>query len=612
MLTAALNRMLSDQLRQGLSTIELERLAAIYGLFPDNADLTALILKLNVYPETNVQIVEHLLERATFAAQSRPDIKLMRLFYLGKSGSSLFSLNLYRDIEFTKIRHDLVLLDIWRICTIKCIVELPEYYTDFCLDDFIAYVSVETDPNVLYSVLYALSNQHALSIELSVVADALSQVTFDKSVECFAVTYFFLTSFGFGAQAKRLEKSYKQQLDAATHPLYIKAMAAPQDVSFSTSPPQNFEPFGSLNLRIDWIWKDTALQALEIKTRLDKHARSAPSFPSGIKNRKHLLVAFFGQMRFADATLSAISEWVLRDFEEDDVDVKITFGISTWKRTGAKIFLLNDHIDTIAGFLPGVVLRALKDYGCCTLSDVAVICPRVVRKILESNDSKSEVDFGHLKSMLVNEVYTTVSDECEFMSALGGDISSSCDADTHLLNQGRMITRIGAVRDILADVDREQGVVTHVLFIRPDLCDLSGSIASVFRQMDGQTNWAVVDEDFYAQVVEGVGDRYILCDRPAANTILNIDKKTADVFSGNSPELNLYKQRLLPHRMLRTVLFEGCVHTYTVSRSAIGWNLFRGNLTALMLEPELSADANEIKDLHLRTEILAGISSLRN
>ncbi|MCJ2048974.1 hypothetical protein [Methylobacterium sp. J-070] len=607
-IATALSRELSRQFKAGLSAAGLERLAFAYSLFQQDAEIASLILRLNLYPETSNEVVEYVLSHATQAVRSRPDVKLMELFYHAKTGSASFTLARFRELSFSAIRHDPVLTDIWRICSVKCIVEMPTYYATFDLEAFINYIGIESDPNVLYSVLYALSNQHALSVPLSEVADALTRVQFSASAECFAITYFFLISFGFDRQAAELERAQGSMPRAMQHPMYLKGRMAPQNVSADTYRNQDFEPEKLSGDHLNWIWRDAQLQNLEIESRFRRRLVQEVAPINLNRRRRHLFVAFFGQMRFADKTLSAIRDWILQDFTTHCGDLKITFGLSTWQRTGAKTFLLTDHIDVIAGFLPAEVLRALKDFGCCTIEDAASLCPRSVRQIIGGNNVRTEIDLSSLQAMLSSKLYSIVATDEEFMAALGNDISNSCEADPHLLNQGRMITRIGAVGDMLNQVDREQGEATHVLFIRPDLCDLQGSLASVYQQLSDQTNWAAVDEDFYAQVVEGVGDRYILCDRRAAEVVVGILDKTRSIFDGSLAGHDLYKRRLYPHRMLRTVLFEGGVKTFTVSRWVVGWNIFRGSLNAETIRPSLIADAQELGDPRLKDKILAAIT----
>jgi hypothetical protein len=96
--------------------------------------------------------------------------------------------------------------------------------------------------------------------------------------------------------------------------------------------------------------------------------------------------------------------------------------------------------------------------------------------------------------------------------------------------------------------------------------------------------------------VEGVGDRFILADRSAAEEIAEIGTYTRRIFDGADPESVLRRKRLEPHQMLRSLMFEAGIDIRTVSRRIVGWNLFRGAVNPETVLAELRVDVAQMAD----------------
>nr|WP_128083299.1 hypothetical protein [Methylobacterium sp. B34] len=583
---------------------ELERLAVLCELFPKDLNLIALAFSVNLYPDTNNAVIEYLLSRIQGRLESRDDLKLMYQFYLHKNRSDKFSVNRFKDVDFASVSGDMVLVDIWRILFITCLFSRAEIYQDFSMKLLTHYLKVETDPNIFYSALYALFNHFNSVYNLSALTDMLSKTTFETSSEKFAISYFFLISFGFFAEATLLEEAHKVLPGATLHPMYIKGKLAPFNIDardMALARPFAIDPNYSASR---WLWRDAELQKLEIETRLQSRPLNVELKSEKSKNI-HLLVAFFGQMRYPEKTLATIQSWVLSDFSSMDEKVDITFAVSTWRETGAKVFLPDGHIDTIAGFLSSDVMSLLKILGCCTISDVGKFCPRVAAKILASARLHEQINEDYISKICPDVKYSIIEPQENYMISMGSDIVDEYNGNQMIVNQGRMMSRIGAFEEVLGDMDRRQTPASHILFIRPDLCDLSGSLAEQFLQIRHRTNWAIVDEDAYAHVVEGVGDRYILADRYAADRVVEIDDYVKAMLNSGPAVKNLRKKRLEPHQMLRSLLFENSVDVYTVPRRTVGWNLYRGDLNREAISLEMERDIACMLDEQLKKEFLA-------
>ncbi|CAM3022836.1 hypothetical protein JHFBIEKO_3123 [Methylobacterium mesophilicum] len=594
-------------LRAGIqpTRIELERLAFLYGVFPQDQNIFTLTFRVNLYPNTNDHAINHLLDRMTLEMDLRDDLSLMRLFYEHKTSSAGFDLQRFQRVDFDRINHDGVLVDIWRILFIKLVMEKLNVCKPFDKDGVRNYIEIEPDPNIIYTVLYIVFDRFNRLNDLSSLAAVVEKARFKTSVEGFAIAYFFLVSFGFNAQAEMLEKNHSDLPKAYLHPLYIKGKLSPQPLSAASPPPHRIAPINREYSALIWAWRDAELEKIEIGTRLALQDREFSPSTRDLPSKPYLLVALFGQMRFPEATLPGLRDWILNDFSTHAPEVDITFAVSTWHETGGKVFLPDDHIDTIGGFLSAEIIELLKSLGCCTISDVKVHCPRVASKILDQKQTKDLIDEREIALHFPGETYFDVRSEASYMRALGQVISDASDGNKMLMNQGRMIARIGSVGQILAKLDRSRSTPTHVLFIRPDLCNVSGSLASIFQQMRGRVNWSVVDQDAYAQVVEGVGDRFILADRSAANRISEIEAYTRQIFYDENPENKLRRKRLEPHQMLRSLLFEASVDVFTVSRHIVGWNLFRGAVNQETILAELRTDISLMADSSRKEAFLA-------
>jgi hypothetical protein len=454
----------------------------------------------------------------------------------------------------------------------------------------------------LYSILYNLFQKFNRLDDLEALAAVVSGARITSSADGFAVAYFFLMSFGFDIHAKALEAAHQDLPNANLHPMFIKGRLAPRPVS---APPEECADDDGIDpayAALTWTWRDAELQKVEIRTRLARQPRAAPS---RVPEKLHLLVAFFGQMRFPEETLPGVRDWILTDFARNAAEIDLTFAVCTWRETGGKVFLPDDHIDTSGVFLSTRIIELLKSLGCCTISDIRPYCPRAVSKILDQTHVSTEIDEGRIARCFPGETYFDVDTEAGYMRALGRTLSEAVEGNKMLMNQGRMFSRISSVEQILSKVDRSRPTPTHVLFIRPDLCDLSGSLASVFQQMRGRSNWAVVDQDAYAQVVEGVGDRFILADRLAADQIVGIGAYTRRIFEGANPDSALRRKRLEPHQMLRSLMFEESVDVRTVSRRVVGWNLYRGTLNQEAVLAELRIDVSHMAEGALREAFTA-------
>ncbi|MBE7202573.1 MAG: hypothetical protein INR70_32885 [Parafilimonas terrae] len=593
-ITGALCRNFGRQSGPQPTTRELQRLAFLYGVFPRDPNLIALTFRVNVYPDTNAHAIEHLLARIPPGADSRDDLTILRLFYAHKTAPAGFDPDQFQALDVAKIRHDGVLADIWRVLFIKFVMEKMEFCAHLNKSNVRIYAEIERDPNILYAILYIIFDRLNRQNDVASLADILGAAEFGDSAEGFAITYFFLVSFGFEAQAAALDTAHARPPNADRHPLYIKGKFAPRSIAAVSEDSVRGARVDPAYADLTWAWRDAELQKAEIRARL----ASGPPAPSSVAGptRPHLLVAVFGQMRFPGETVPGVRDWILEDFAAAG-DIDITFAVSTWRETGGKVFLPDDHIDTIGGFLSPSILDLLKSLGCCTISDVRPYCPRVVSKIVDQRQVAVEVEEQAIARFFPGETVFEIGSEAGYMAGLGRTIAAEFGSNTMLMNQGRMISRIGAVSRLLETVDASTTPPTHVLFVRPDLCDLSGSLADVFRQMRDRSHWAVVDEDAYAQVVEGVGDRFILADRSAARQIAGIESYTKRIFDGAAPEKSLRRKRLEPHQMLGSLLFEAGVDVVTVPRRRVGWNLFRGAVNRETVLAELRIDVADMADM---------------
>jgi hypothetical protein len=581
-------------------------------IFPDNKIIFASLLRAAAYSDMPYKIAQYITRIATSAVLNDPEVKLLLLFQRIKNEHFSDAAVDFFHIPQSTISHDTILLDIWRISAIHLIVkDSKSYFENFDPQSFAKLIEIQSHPDVAFDVLVNLFHKPISSEVFIHTLNLISDLLFDKSHECFAVAYFFLMSCGLADRAKRLEEINKSSFAGRLHPLYIKGKLSPIGVYQE----QRFVSPADLaiasNDPVDWLWRKAKLEQTEIGSRLRICSRVGPfTESSGSSTRLHILVAFFGQMRFPSFTLPGIKNWIQDDFSSADEAVEISYGVSTWRNTGAKVIHLDDSIDNILPYFPAGFASPLANMGLSKVSDCLPLFPKFLQIVLAKTSQISDhVDENELTRILESPIYSNIGNDQDFMLDIGSSIAQFAPNNTSFLNQGRMIDRIGAFGDIIHQIDNSKLPISHVLFIRPDLYNLSGSLRKFLDLFKSKRNWAILDEDLLAQAIEGVGDRYIFADRAAVTHILAARDRIRKIFK-EMPRDDQACSRISGHQMLGTVLFENAVDIRVVPRSEIHWDVFRINFRSADCLRELRHDVERLSDGNIKQSLMSVMHEL--
>lgn len=630
-LAIRLVRSLASLSSTGVSTAALERVFEAYAdagdvahsapaqrdllqigrIFPENRTLFSRLLRLGAYADLNYEITRFIQRTAAAPVLRDPEIRLLLLFQRIKNEDFAGTVRDFHAIPFDAIESDPVLLDVWRISFIHLILKNEaEYFENFDPDVLAKFTDVEREPNIIIEILMKLLYKPIRPDVVDETVELLSTRTFDDAPENFAAVYFFLMTCGHVAQGLRLEGLNARHTEGRLHPLYVRGRLGPLGLREQARVLSARDLERAAQDPSPWRWRTAELLKTEIGERLRNAARApATGEPSTATARPHLLVAFFGQMRFPTRTLPGIKRWIDANFSGPVSDVDVSYGVATWRATGSKVITLEDSFDYLTPYFPPGCEGALKRMALAHVSDAPRLFPRFSESLLRKLSSTSDVVIeAEIERLLEAKVHFAISSDAHFMDDIGSLIADFAPADRHMLNQGRMIDRIGAVGGIIDELDRAGRPVTHVLFIRPDLHALSGSIAACLDRMRGKRNWTVVDQDHLAQLIEGVGDRLILADRTAAAHILGMRDKVRRLFRA-VPRDDLACSRLSPHQMLASVLFEHSVEIRTVPRSEITWEFLRANFTWQDFLPELRDDVAQMEEGPIKRDLLVAVTA---
>lgn len=589
-------------------------LLKISSIFPFNKTLLVSMLRACVYSDIDYRVIEFISRVAGRAVINDPDVKILLTFQRIKNGHFKGAAKDYLEVPYDAVKQDPLLAEIWRISAVHLIVKNDEdYFKNFDPARFVQLIRSEPQPNVVYGVMINLFNRFITGEKINESVNLMSKAEFSESPENFAIVYFFLTACGYVSQAETLEKCNPEFTKGRLHPLYVRGKLGPLGVHDEIRCVPRADMLRTIADDEKWFWRNAELERREIDIRIsNERLAERLDHHDHVERQPHLLVAFFGQMRFPSFTLPEIRTWVEDNFEDTGDGAVITYGVSTWRELGSKILLPEDGFDYMINYFPDAVIGALKEMPLLRVSDAVNYFPGFSKLLLEFLPSVSgQVDRNEIKSLLKGDVYFDLNDEASFWSDVGASISDFARGERQILNQGRMIDRIGSVRDIIEQVERDKIPITHVLFIRPDLYKLSGRIRPYFDMFRHKRNWLVADQDVIAQFIEGVGDRYFLADRTAATHVLQMKDRVRDNFC-EVPRNDLFCSRLSAHQMLGATLFENSIEVRTVPRSDIGWEVYRGDFKADDALAALEDDVSNLENFELRQSLLDALRASRN
>ncbi|OYV42872.1 MAG: hypothetical protein B7Z75_10960 [Acidocella sp. 20-57-95] len=296
---------------------------------------------------------------------------------------------------------------------------------------------------------------------------------------------------------------------------------------------------------------------------LSQAKRSSPAPGS----QRHLFIGLFGQMRALHQALPPQLQYLKKDIQAwCAAGNLVSFGVSTWKETGAKVVEpSNRHFEFIhrmpSELEPVITADQFPDF-----QKFIEKFPLAGQKILALSRQHEEI-----RTDLIEKYFTThgletdklfidLQSEADFMSDLGGQMEAAFGNYTLVLNQGRMFHRIAAFAKLSELASENLGApVTNFALVRPDVIFNTGSLIDVVnRSLQSHEERSVFcDLDVAAQYVDGMGDRYFIGKTRPVSKLFETASMIKEMLQENF--WGFYKHRVKWHTLPRTVLYESDV-----------------------------------------------------
>ncbi len=283
--------------------------------------------------------------------------------------------------------------------------------------------------------------------------------------------------------------------------------------------------------------------------------------------RQHLFIGLFGQMRSLHQALPPQLQYLKKDIQAwCAAGNLVSFGVATWKETGAKVVEpSNRHFEFIHR-LPSELEPIITADRFQNFAQFIEKFPSAGQKILTLSRQHEEVSTDLIEKYFTNHGFETdqlfidLRSEADFMSDLGDQMQAAFGNYTLVLNQGRMFHRIAAFAKLSELASEKLGSkVTNFALIRPDVIFNTGSIIDVVKrsQAPQEERSVFCDLDVAAQYVDGMGDRYFIGKTRPISRLFETAPMIKDML--NETFWPFYKHRIKWHTLPRTVLYESDV-----------------------------------------------------
>ncbi len=358
--------------------------------------------------------------------------------------------------------------------------------------------------------------------------------------------------------------------------------------------------------------------ALEIcsryRDRLPLAARDRLTFLSQAKRvapergpRKHLFIGLFGQMRAPNEALPPQLKYLRKDLESWLAEGNlVSFGVATWKETGAKTIEPGNSYSQFGPRLPSELADVVTAAEFGNFADFSRRFPKTSDKIMAMSRQYQEIDAAYINqkfdeaSFDSETLFIDLCSEANFMAELGLKMEAAFGNYGMVLNQGRMFHRIAAFAGLSAQAQAKFGVpVSHYALIRPDVIFTSGSIVDVVRRASesGQERTVFCDLDTAAQYVDGMGDRYFIGQPRPIMRLFETARIIAEMLE---PDFwPTYKHRIIWHTLPRTILYESDCMARPIPPGP-GFYFHRARYDLAEVAAELSQDLAGVDDERAR------------
>ncbi len=440
----------------------------------------------------------------------------------------------------------------------------------------------------------------------ALVARAVAGMTGATAIQNMPIALRLLVSLCETALAVRLADALAET-PARLDPDYIKSLVRLGEQTGEARWEEQARRLSALSVeagRQTWDNPKNQVRALEVAARHGKAEGLEPGQPgllprtptSGLPagEGRHLFIGLFGQLRYQQQNLPRLARHLIGQAERFKAAGGIvSTGLSTWETSGQRPLLDHNPLVFLLEVLPQALGPALQATGVPTLGAAKAHLPNTIAKILSQSAAEEAITDAYLTNLLGFEMPANIGQTDAFMSSDGAALRRVCGNDDHYVNQGKMWNRLAGLRPLIERAERETGApVTHAVLVRNDLNFLSEAIGARLDELVGEAraNVAYTDQDVHAHYIEGLGDRYILCDRPALDRILDGNRlmQLAAEGRGISPE---YIKRFTAHEFLGSILFEHAAKVRTVAPWEVPIEIYRGRRGKDELREELLADA---------------------
>lgn len=344
----------------------------------------------------------------------------------------------------------------------------------------------------------------------------------------------------------------------------------------------------------EYLLNRSKVQAYELFKRLETPSVSSVSALQPVQD-KHIFIGIFGQLRYERENLGNLISRITGILDRCAPGLTVSFGVSTWDTTGRRDLLGHTPVGFLLEVVPIELVPLIRELGVPSVSDAQNVLPAVISKIILEQGSVSKVNSDYIKDIAGFRLPCDIASADAFnMGEEINIISEKYFGDVDIMNQARMFNRLQGLKPLVETAEKWKGrPVTHGLLVRNDLNFKSDSLGlriQAFLNSNVPNSFAS-DDDPHANFIEGVGDRYMLCDNLALAHIIEANHIFRSLLLETGEFDQSVSYRFLPHQMLESVLFQRGTSISRIGVSEVPFEIYRGRRNISDFVRELEQDS---------------------
>lgn len=352
-----------------------------------------------------------------------------------------------------------------------------------------------------------------------------------------------------------------------------------------------------------------AAQAEELEARDEALSVQTDAGPRS-DGRPSIFVGIFGQLRDYQQTLPLLVEHLQRELTAGDDGYDVKFGLATWDKVGARPLSIRDGVAFYKDLMPFELHSVVDKSGSADGVALEQALPNITRRMIElsSDIAARPVTAEGVGTYLPEGALVRIDDDAGFQAEVARQLPAELSEPmSHYvrgnMNQLRMWSRIAALEDLAMRHENEAGrPFDYAILIRSDLVIDDGSISTLLAQADTPGSPVISDYDPHAEYIEGIGDRYFIAQRNAAQALFEgFDWLLSKVRTASPSSI-----RLNPHEGASSMLFS--TGRNASAAKSIFYKLHRGRFALHDLTDAVAADASSVEDLRIRHALDAILS----